>query len=135
MNFSANSIIWGLLAPVILKICTCQSSVNSMPSKSVLYVSFANYLLFFLIFKLYKIVLVLPNIKMNPPQNEASWSFSIHRIIFFLISLYLFLRWLHQLLHFVNWYKYTFINYASKIHSGSVLHSPHHFICVNPGSH
>ena len=43
-----------------------------------------------------------------------SWSVSIHRIIFFLISLYLFLRWLYQLLHFVNWYKYMFINYASK---------------------
>ena len=56
--------------------------------------------------------------------NERS--FSIHRIIFFLISLYLFLRWLHQLLHFLNWYKYMFINYASKICSESVLSVPLH---------
>ena len=66
-------------------------------------------------------------------EGNFSWSFSIHRIIF-LISLYLLLRWLYQLLHFLNWYKYMFINYASKIHSESVLCSPYHFIGVNPGS-
>ena len=85
IQYHALNLDWRLVSYMILYVFQCHSpnhptlSLSHRVQKTVLYisVSFAGLLFFYFIFKLYNIVLVLPNIEMNPPHVymcSPSWT-------------------------------------------------------------